>query len=83
MDVQWPKVLSKSLLLLWSNVFEVLVTENDNSAFREQQGKLILLLIGQAGQLEATNLRSDGWRQFGDFDNWIIVPNQVWLRLVG
>lgn len=82
-DMQRPKVLSKSFLLLWPNVFKVLIPENDNSTFGKKQGKLILLLISQVRQLEATNLSSNSWRQLGNFDVWVILANQVWLRLVG
>lgn len=45
MNMQWTEIPRKVLLLVWTNVFEVLIAENDHSPLGNKQGKLILLGI--------------------------------------
>lgn len=47
MNMQRSEVSANRLLLLDTNVFEVLVTEDHNASLGDQQSKLILLHITQ------------------------------------
>lgn len=55
-----------SLLLLWSDVLEVLVPEDYDASFCYELGKLILLSAGQPRKLETRDLGSGTRRQLGD-----------------
>jgi hypothetical protein len=56
--------LPKFLLLLRR---KVLVSEKDNTSFRNQQSKFITLLIGKILQLQAFNLSSDVCSKISQF----------------
>jgi hypothetical protein len=42
-----------------TNVFEVLVTEDDDAALGNEQSKLVLLDVGETRELKAANLGAD------------------------
>lgn len=56
MDMKFTKVRGKLLLLLWSNVFKVLVAEDHDAALRYKQGEFVLLGIRELRQLGAVDL---------------------------
>lgn len=62
MNVQSAKVLSKFLLLLWANVFKVLVAEDYHASLCNQQGQLVFLGIAQLRELQACDLGADSGR---------------------
>lgn len=51
MNMETAEVLPELLLFLRPDVLEVLVAENYNTTLGDQQRELILLSIGQLGQL--------------------------------
>jgi hypothetical protein len=81
-DVQLPKIGSKLLLLLGANVFKVLVTEDNDTAFRDEQSQLVLLGICQLRQLQAADLSAHAGSQLVNFDTGIASLEQVRLGLV-
>ena len=56
MDVQGSKVSAKSLLLFDSDILEVLVTEDDDAAFGDQERELVLLQVVQLRELQPSDL---------------------------
>ena len=52
MNMQSSKVIFKLFLLLWTDIFEILVVKHDNASLGDQQTKLIFLRIGQLRELE-------------------------------
>lgn len=56
MDVKWPKMATKFMLLFWPDICKVLLMEQDYTALRGQEGKLILLLRSELAELNATKL---------------------------
>jgi hypothetical protein len=48
--------LAKFFLLCRTDVFEILIPEDHNTTFRNQQGKLVLLSIRELGQLQSFDL---------------------------
>lgn len=80
--MQWPKVSRKLLLLLWSNIFEVLPTEDHNPPLCNQQRKFILLRVIQLRQLKASDLGTDNWRDFGDLELRVGAGQQSRLGFV-
>lgn len=79
MDVETAKVLAEFLLLLRSDILEVLVTEDYNTTLGYQQCELILLGVRQLGQLKATNFSADTGCQFGGLQVRIVLGQKVWL----
>lgn len=51
MNVKSAKVGSEFLLLLWTDILEVLITEDHDSALCDEQGQLILLDVRELRQL--------------------------------
>ncbi len=66
MNVQLSKVLSKLLLLLGTNILEVLASEDNNSSLGNQKSKLIFLLIAQLAELQPFDLSSNARGKFCD-----------------
>lgn len=56
MDMKWPKMATKLTLLFWPDICKVLVMEQDYTALRGQEGKLILLLRSELAELNAMKL---------------------------
>lgn len=73
------KVLAEFLLLLGSDVLEILVTKDYNTALGYQQCELILLSVCQLGQLKASDFSADTGCQFGGFQVRIVLGQKVWL----
>lgn len=71
--METAKVLTEFLLLLRTNILEVLVPEHDNTALGYQQGELILLGVRQLRQLKACDLSTNTWCQLGDLQARIIL----------
>lgn len=83
-DVQRAKVAGKFLLGVDAGVLEVLVAEDDDAALGNEQGELVLLQVGEGGQLEATDLGTNGRGEAGGGDTGRRVGGQqVGLGLVG
>ncbi|KAI9172822.1 hypothetical protein HJFPF1_02336 [Paramyrothecium foliicola] len=59
MDVERTGVLSKLLLLLQSNVFEILISEDNDSSLGNHQSQFILLLNTQLRQLPSKDFTPD------------------------
>jgi hypothetical protein len=72
-DVEFTKILSKLLLLLWTDILEILATENDNPSLRNKQGQFILLFIAKLAQLQALDFSSDARGQSRDHYIGIII----------
>lgn len=68
MNVQWAEISRKLCLLLWSNILEILPTEDDYTPLCNQQRKFVLLRVIQLRQLKASNLGTDNWCDFGDLE---------------
>ena len=77
MDMKAAKVLAEFLLLLGPDVLEVLVAEYYNTTLGYQQRELILLGVGQLGQLQARDLGADTRCQFGDLQVGSILGQKV------
>lgn len=79
MYVETAKVLAKLLLLLRTNVLEVLVTEDYNTTLGYQQGELVLLGVRELGQLQPGDFGADSGRQLGDLQAGVILGQKVRL----
>jgi hypothetical protein len=77
MNVESAKVGAKFFLLLNTNVFEILASEDDNATLSDEQRKLILLHVGQLGELETLDFSPHTRREFGNFDFAIFGIEQV------
>ena len=60
MDVQGSKISAKCLLLFDSDILEVLVTEDDDAAFGDQEREFVLLKVVQLRELQSSDLGSNG-----------------------
>ena len=78
-DVEAAEVLTEFLLLLGTNVLEVLVAEDYNAALGYQQCELILLGVRQLGELQAGDLGADTRCQLGGLQVRILLGQKVWL----
>lgn len=58
-NVQWAKVATELLLLVDPKVLEVLVTKDNNAALGDEECQLVLLLVAQLRELQATDLGAD------------------------
>lgn len=81
MDMQGTKVPRKLELFLNTNVFEVLVSEYNDTSFGDQQGKVIPLLVCQLGKLQASDLGADNWGELGDLDSRRVCRKEIRLVL--
>lgn len=79
MDVETAKVLAELLLLLGTNILEVLVTEDYNTTLGYQQGELVLLGVRELRQLQPGDLGADSGRQFCDLQARVVLEQKVWL----
>jgi len=70
-------------LFLDTDVFEVLVTEDDDTALGDEEGKLVLLDVAQLGELQAADLGADDGRELGCLDGGVRWREEVGLGLVG
>jgi len=82
-NVQPAKVLPELLLLLRTDVLEVLVTEDHHAPLRNQQCELSLLGISQLRELESADFSADSRRQASHHHIWIIRRQQIWFCWVG
>lgn len=73
MNVQRPKVSPKLLLLLDTNVLEILVTEDDQTPLRNKEGQLVFLLPSQLRQLKTADLSPDDGSNLRDGQVGIVV----------
>lgn len=64
MNVQWSEMATEFLLLLYANVLEVLVSEDDDSSLGNEQGELVPLLLVELAELLAADFRSNDGCQF-------------------
>lgn len=80
--MQRPKVSCKFLLLLRSNVLEILVTENHDAPLSNQQRQLILLRVVQLRELKSSNLGSNHWGELGHLEVGVAVGQKSRLGLV-
>lgn len=64
MDFDLTVPLSELLLLLWG---DVLVPEEHDTPLRNQQTKLVFLLVREILELKTNNLRADVCSQVNDF----------------
>lgn len=83
MNMQRSEVFAKSLLLLDTNVLEVLVSEDDNASLGDQQSKLVLLLIVQLRELQTSDLGANDRRKLADLDVRVVLGDEVGLVFVG
>lgn len=82
MDMQWAKVAAKLLLLLNTDVFKILVPENNDTALGNQEGQLVFLQIIQLRKLETTDLGSDNGRYLRDLQMGIAFWKEIGLGLI-
>ncbi len=54
--MQGSKVSAESLLLVDSDILEILVTEDDDAAFGDQERQLVLLQVVQFRELQSSDL---------------------------
>lgn len=78
-NMETAKVLAEFLLLLGSDILEVLVTEDHNTTLGYQQGELILLDVCQLRQLKTSDFSADTGCQFGCLQVRIFLGQKVWL----
>lgn len=79
MNVETTEVLAEFLLLLRSDILEVLVSEDHHTTLGYQQRELILLDVRQLGQLKPSDLSADTRCQFGGLHVRIVLGQKVWL----
>lgn len=82
MDMQLPEILPEFLLLLRTDILEVLPTEDHNAPLCNQKCKFILLLIAELAQLQALYFSTNSRSQLFDRHVCIISFEQMWLRFV-
>jgi hypothetical protein len=82
MNVEPAKVLAKLLLLLDSDILEVLTPKHNHPPFGNQQRQLVLLIVRQLGELKTGDLRSNSGSELRDFDVWIAQPEKMRLGFV-
>lgn len=82
MDMQWAKVAAKFLLLLNTNVFKILVTENNDTALSNQEGQLVFLQVIQLRQLEATDLSPNNRCDLGNTNVGTVFREEIGLGLI-
>lgn len=70
-NMESAKVLGELLLLLRTDVFETLVTEDDDATLGYEQGKLVLLSISQFGQLDAADLGANAGCETSQRYAWV------------
>lgn len=59
MHMKLAEILPKLLLLLWTNVLEILATEDHDSTFCDEQSELVSLLSGKLAQLKTFDFRAN------------------------
>lgn len=77
--METAKVLAEFLLLLRSDILEVLVTKDDNTTLGYQQCELILLGVRQPRKLKASDFGADTGCQFGGFHVRVVLGQKIWL----
>lgn len=84
MNVQRPKVPPKLLLLLNTNVFEVLVPEDHDATLGNEKGQLVLLEVVELRELQAADLSTNDGSELGDLEVWVLLGvEEIGLGLVG
>lgn len=68
MNMQWPEISGKVFLLVCAYIFKVLVAKDDHSPLSNEQGKFILLSVVQLRKLKTSNLSTDNWSEFRNFE---------------
>jgi hypothetical protein len=71
MNMQWPEISGKVFLLVWANIFKILIAENNHSPLSNEQCKFILLSVAQLRKLKASDFSTNNWSEFRDFQLWV------------
>ncbi len=83
MNVKRPKVAPELLLLVDTDILEVLVPEDDDTTLGDQQRQLILLPVGKLRQLQTAHLGANYGCNLGHRKAGIILGEEVRLVLFG
>lgn len=82
-DVQGTKVSTEFFLLCYADVLEVLVAEDNDAAFGDQQREFILLQVAELGELQTADFGADYGGEFGYFEVWVSLGEEVGFFFVG
>lgn len=82
MNMETSEILAELLLLLDPDVLKVLSAEDDDAPFGDQQGELVLLLVGQLRELETADLRADTRRELRDLHVGVFQPEEMRLCFI-
>jgi hypothetical protein len=82
MDVESAKIRAKGLLLLNTDILEILASEDDNTSLSNQERELVFLDLCQLGELKTFDFSAHARGQFGYLELGVLRVKEMGFSFV-